>query len=52
MITGLGYSSAKTEYDYQIALVTYLKDDANEDKGDSLQDAGVIFYYNEEVLEI
>ena len=52
MITGLSYSSAKTVYDYQIALVTYLKDDANEDKGGSLQDAGVISYYNEEVLEI
>ena len=25
MITGRGYSNAKTVYDYQIALATYLK---------------------------
>ena len=30
--TGGGYSNAKTIYDYQIALATYLKIDINEDK--------------------
>ena len=30
VITGGGYSNAKTVYDYQIALATYL--DVNEDK--------------------
>ena len=32
VITGGGYSNAKTLYDYQKALATYLKIDANEDK--------------------
>ena len=32
VITGGGYSNAKTVYDYQIALSAYLKSDANEDK--------------------
>ena len=32
VITGGGYSNAKTIYDYQIALTTYLKIDINEDK--------------------
>ena len=32
VITGRGYSNAKTVYDYQIALATYLKVDLNEDK--------------------
>ena len=33
VITGEGYSSAKTVYDYQIALATYLRIDVNEGKG-------------------
>ena len=32
VITGGGYSNAKTVYDYQTALATYLKIDINEDK--------------------
>ena len=32
VITGGGYSNAKTVCDYQIALATYLKIDVNEDK--------------------
>ena len=32
VITGGGYSNAKTIYDYQIALTTYFKIDINEDK--------------------
>ena len=36
VITGRGYSNAKTVHDYQIALATYLKIDVNEDKEVSL----------------
>ena len=32
VITGGGYSNAKTVCDYQIALATYFKIDVNEDK--------------------
>ena len=32
VINGTGYSIAKTVYDHQIALATYLKIDVNEDK--------------------
>ena len=53
VITGRGYSIAKTVYDYQIALATYLKIDIKwRQRGESLEDTGVISYYNEEVLEI
>ena len=53
VITGGGYSNAKTVYDCQIALATYLKTDIKwRQRGESLEDTGVISYYNEEVLEI
>ena len=53
MITGGGYSNAKTVYYYQIALATYLKIDIKwRQRDESLEDTGVISYYNEEVLEI
>ena len=36
VITGRGYSNAKTVHDYQITLATYLKIDVNEYKDMSL----------------